>query len=206
MSPTEQSADRVAFTPEELIALARGDFTIFVELMSPVLHGGETLKHVPYLDYVCYELWRSGAPHRRGVIFNMPPGYMKSLLISVLYVAWRLGVNPGLRFICASYGDDVAHKFGRQTRQIMQSPLYRAIFPGTVLTKTAENFLETSQGAYATRRMSAEKSPASERTALFLTIRCSRTTPIGPRQSKSLLIGIKGSSPSACWPKAGSSW
>ena len=34
----------------------------------------------------------------------------------------------------------------------MQSPLYNAIFPGTILTKTAENFLETSQGGlrYAT--------------------------------------------------------
>ena len=145
----DRGADLAA---EHLIALAREDFFVFVMLMFPILHGGEKLKHAPYIDYVCYELWRCGAPHRRRVIFNMPPGYMKSLLISVLYVAWRLGVNLGLRFICASYGDDVAHKFGRQTRQIMQSPLYRAIFPGTVLTKTAENFLETSQGGlrYAT--------------------------------------------------------
>jgi phage terminase large subunit-like protein len=145
----DRGADLAA---EHLIALAREDFLVFVMLMFPILHGGEKLKHAPYIDYVCYELWRCGAPHRRRVIFNMPPGYMKSMLISVLYVAWRLGVNPGLRFICASYGDDVAHKFGRQARQIMQSPLYRAIFPGTVLTKTAENFLETSQGGlrYAT--------------------------------------------------------
>ena len=74
MSRAEPSADRVAFTPEELFALARGDFEIFVELMFPVLHGGETLKHASYLDYVCYELWRSGAPHRRRVTSTCRPG------------------------------------------------------------------------------------------------------------------------------------
>ena len=73
----------------------------------------------------------------------MPPGFMKSLLTSVLFVAWRLGVNPGEKFICASYGDDLAHKLGRLTCQVMQSSLYRAIFPHTVLIKTAEDFLET---------------------------------------------------------------
>jgi hypothetical protein len=183
MSQAEHSADRVAFTPEELIALARGDFEIFVELMFPVLHGGETLKHASYLDYVCY-------------------GYMKSLLISVLYVAWRLGVNPALRFICASYGDDVAHKFGRQTRQILQSPLYRAIFPGTILTKTAENFLETSQGGlrYATN--------VGGEIAGFRANCIILDDPMQPDDShraeakQKLVDWYQGSSPSACWPKA----
>jgi predicted phage terminase large subunit-like protein len=153
MSRNDAPTDRVVFSGEQLIAMAREDFAIFVELMFPVLHGGQLLKHAPYIDFVCAVLMRSGLSHRRRVIVNMPPGYMKSLLISVLFVAWRLGVSPGDRFICASYGDDVAHKFGRQTREVMQSPLYRAMFPGTALTKSAEDFLETTQGGmrYATK-------------------------------------------------------
>ncbi len=153
MTQSEKPNEGSALTQEHLIALARGDFFVFVLLMFPLLHGGQLMKQAPYIEWVCYVLTRCGVPQRRRVIVNMPPGYMKSLLISVLFVAWRLGVNPVQRFICASYGDDVAHKFGRQTRQIMQSPLYRTIFPRTVLTKGAEDFLETSAGGlrYATK-------------------------------------------------------
>jgi hypothetical protein len=135
-----------------LIAQARTDFATFVELMFPILHNGKRLKYAPYIDFICCLLIGSGQPHRLRIVVNMPPGYMKSLLISVLFVAWSLGVNPGKKFICASYGDDLAHKLGRKTREVMQSPLYRTMFPDTVLTKTAEDRLETRQrgSRYAT--------------------------------------------------------
>jgi hypothetical protein len=78
------------------------------------------------------------------VIVNLPPGYMKSMLISIMYVAWRLGVDPTLKFVCISYGDDLAHKHSASTRTLMQSPKCRAIFPGTVVDKKAENWLTTT--------------------------------------------------------------
>jgi hypothetical protein len=82
------------------------------------------------------------------VIVNLPPGYMKSMLISIMYVAWRLGVDPTLKFVCISYGDDLAHKHSASTRTLMQSPKCRAIFPGTVLDKKAENWLTTTKGGH----------------------------------------------------------
>ena len=60
MSRSERSAEPLVFTPAELIALAREDFEIFVELMFPGLHGGERLKHAPYVDYVCAVLIMDG--------------------------------------------------------------------------------------------------------------------------------------------------
>jgi phage terminase large subunit-like protein len=148
MNRAERRAPAAIITQEQLIAMARGDFGIFVELMFPLLHDGQPLKHAPYIDLVCHVLMRCGQRYRNRVIVNMPPGYMKSLLISVLFVAWRLGVNPAEKSICASYGDDLAHKLGRMTRKVMESPLYREIFPETNLTKAAENFLETKQGGF----------------------------------------------------------
>ena len=152
MSQPQTTNERFCFSLEQLIALARTDSAIFVELMFPILHDGQSIKYAPYIDFVCGLMMRSGRPKLLRIIVNMPPGYMKSMLISVLFVAWRLGVSPSDKFICASYGDDVAHKFGRMTRTVMQSPLYRTMFPGTVLAKTAEDCLETSQGGcrYAT--------------------------------------------------------
>ena len=62
-----------------------------------------------------------------------------------------VNVTMPLRFICASYGDDVAHKFGRQARQIMQSPLYRAIFPGPSLPRQRKTSSRLRRVAYAYR-------------------------------------------------------
>jgi hypothetical protein len=135
-----------------LIAGARIDFGIFVELMFPVLHQDEPLIHAPYIDVIIEALERSTKGGDRRIILNLPPGFMKSLLVSILYVAWRLGVNPAEKFICVSYGDDLTHDLSRKTRQLMLSPLYRLIFPETILDKRAEDSITTTKGGqrYAT--------------------------------------------------------
>ena len=106
----------------------------------------------PYVEVIAEGLMntRRGGPQR--LIYNLPPEHMKSLLISILYTAWRLGVNPSERIICASYSDDLAHQLSRLTRQVMQSSRYRRIFPGTVLDKKAQDSLTTTKGGqrYAT--------------------------------------------------------
>jgi hypothetical protein len=72
-------------------------------------------------------VWSRKGGDRR-IIINLPPGFMKSLLVLILYVAWRLGVNPAEKIICISYGDDLTHNLSRKTRELMLSPLYRVIF------------------------------------------------------------------------------
>ena len=132
----------------DLYALARCDFGTFVELAFPILHPGKKLIHAPYLDVLVALLEGCAAGRSDRVIVNLPPGYMKSMLTSIMYPAWRLGVDPTLKFVCISYGDDLAHKHSASTRTLMQSPEYRAIFPGTVLDKKAENWLTTTKGGH----------------------------------------------------------
>jgi hypothetical protein len=121
-------ADSPALHGRELIAPARLDFLVFAVLMIPELHDGKEMVPAPYVDLIVEVLMAARTGGRRQLIFNLPPGHMKSLLISVLYTAWRLGVNPSERIICASYSDDLAHQLSRLTRQVMQSRLYRRIF------------------------------------------------------------------------------
>ena len=132
----------------DLYSLARHDFGTFVELAFPILHPGKKLVHAPYLDVLVALMEDCAAGLEPRVIVNLPPGFMKSMLISIMYVAWRLGVDPTLKFVCISYGDDLAHKHSASTRKLMQSPEYRAIFPGTVLDKKAEDWLTTTKGGY----------------------------------------------------------
>src|SRR5208283_4601048 len=93
-------------------------------------------------------LMRVGQRKYRNVIINLPPRHMKSALASILYPAWRLGCDPTVKFICISYGDDLAHELSAQTRKIMRSPLYKLIFPGTILDKSAVDHIRTTMGGY----------------------------------------------------------
>jgi predicted phage terminase large subunit-like protein len=132
----------------DIHAAARLDFWAFVELTFPVLHGGKDLVFAPYMDVLACVLESCARREKRRIIVNLPPRHLKSMLISILYVAWRLGQDPGLKFICVSYGDDLAHALSVKTRTLMQSDIYRTIFPGTVLEKKAEDHLMTTAGGY----------------------------------------------------------
>jgi phage terminase large subunit-like protein len=140
--------DEGLFAEPDLIALARLDFAIFVELAFPVLHPGKKLIHAPYIDLMALVLTRIAEGKRQRYAINLPPGYMKSMMVSVMYTAWRLGIDPTWKFVCISYGDDLAHKLSVLTRTLMLSPVYRKIFPGTVLEKKAEDHLATTKGGF----------------------------------------------------------
>lgn len=67
---------------------------------------------------------------KRLMVF-MPPRHGKSELASVRFPAWYLGRNPDRRIIAAAYGGNLANKFSRRTRNLIASPVYQRIFPGT---------------------------------------------------------------------------
>ena len=85
---------------------------------------------------------------RRRLAVAMPPRSLKSLLISVTYVAWLRGHDPSLRIICVSYGRELADKLASDCRQVMLSAWYR-MFPGTRLASKRQalgNFETTAGG------------------------------------------------------------
>ena len=84
------------------------------------------------------------------LVINLPPRTLKSQLISVMLTAWLLGRNPGARIICASYSEELAFKFSRDTRTLMESPFFKRVFRHTRLNpkKTTERELETTRRGY----------------------------------------------------------
>lgn len=59
-------------------------------------------------------------PHGRLMIMA-PPGSAKSTYASVVAPTWKLGTVPNYRMILASYGDTLAKKMGRRTRQLLKA-------------------------------------------------------------------------------------
>ena len=82
------------------------------------------------------------------LIINMPPRHSKSELASYLMPAWFLGRNPKLKIIQATHNTELAVRFGRKVRDLIDSEEYGHIFPKTDLkadSKAAGRW-ETSVG------------------------------------------------------------
>ena len=110
-------------------------------------------KFMPFAHHV-YENFIEGSHHRiiaeklervaRGelkrLIINMPPRHSKSEFASFLMPAWFLGRNPKLKIIQATHNTELAVRFGRKVRDLIDDPAYKEIFPDT-------NLKEDNKGA-----------------------------------------------------------
>ncbi len=146
MSPSNKAHETAKVALSDLLPFARVDFGVFLALLFGELHDGKAMIPAPYVNLMVEALMavRDGAEKR--LIFNLPPGHMKSLIVSVMFTAWLLGVDPSKRILCISYGENLTRQLSRLTRRVMTSPLYRRIFPGAILAKQSEALLTTTQG------------------------------------------------------------
>lgn len=138
MSPIDQPA----FFREA----SRRSFNLFAKRAFGQLNPTTTFKDNWHIDAVCHALEqvRTGATSR--LILNLPPRSLKSEITSVALPAFILGHDPGARIICLSYSSDLATKFARRSRDLLDAPWYQELFPKTVLSKASEGIMETTQG------------------------------------------------------------
>ena len=82
------------------------------------------------------------------IIVNMPPRHTKSEFASYMLPAWLIGKNPELKIIQTTHTAELAVRFGRKVRNLMELDIYREIFPDVDLradSKAAGRW-ETGQG------------------------------------------------------------
>jgi predicted phage terminase large subunit-like protein len=114
-----------------LQALLRNDFRIFVEKVFMTLTPGQTFIRSWHLEAIAYQLERVRRGEIKRLIINMPPRSLKSIMASVAFPAFILGLDPTRRIICASYSGELAKKHSNDFRAILDSRWYRSTFPGT---------------------------------------------------------------------------
>ena len=74
---------------------------------------------------------------------TLPPRHGKSELCAIRYPCWYLGRNPDKRVVLASYAADLAQRFSRLARTVIQSESYQRVFEGIGLaqdSRSAENW------------------------------------------------------------------
>ena len=134
----------------EFDALTRVHFAIFLQRVFAELNPGLTYLDNWHIHVIIDALRELETGQQRRLAVAMPPRSLKSIIISVAWVAWLLGHDPGLRLICVSYGQELADKMASDCRQIMQSAWYKRLFPKTRLMpgrQSLANFETTAGGA-----------------------------------------------------------
>jgi len=84
----------------------------------------------------------------RRLIINLPPRHLKSVMASIAFPAWCLGLDPTAQILCVSYAQDLADKLARDCRSIMMSPWYRQLFATRLAPhrQAVQEFITTRQG------------------------------------------------------------
>jgi predicted phage terminase large subunit-like protein len=86
-------------------------------------------------------------------LINVPPGMMKSMLVSVLWPAWELGPKnmPYLRYVCASHSQELAVRDNVKARRLVESEWYRSMWGDRVVMTGDQNVKtkwETTAGGF----------------------------------------------------------
>lgn len=93
---------------------------------SPVAEADESAR-IPLIEsqqaahhkLILREMQRCMETRHGRLMIMAPPGSAKSTYATVVAPSWYLGTRPDSRIILASYGDDLARRHGRRTRQLL---------------------------------------------------------------------------------------
>ena len=123
------------------IEKAQTDFMSFVKRVWPEFIEGSHHKKIAEK----FNLLAEGKIKR--LIINMPPRHTKSEFASFLLPAWMIGRRPKLKIIQSTHTTELAVRFGRKAKTLMDMPEYKEIFPTRLREDSqAAGKWETEQG------------------------------------------------------------
>lgn len=130
------------------ILKARTDFRTFFLLCAPVVASGnqiDSVFHTNVLCLICQLKFDKKLRHTK-IGISIPPGHTKTIICNVLFSAWVLGRKPNLRSLIGTNSQDEGNKRNVDVRELMQSDIYRKIFPNTSLVNEEKTWLTTNAG------------------------------------------------------------
>ena len=110
----------------------QGEFLKFVRHVWPSFIGGS--HHKIFAE----KLERVAKGELKRLIVNMPPRHTKSEFASYLFPAWVMGRDPHTKIIQATHTAELAVGFGRKVKNLLDSDIYRDVFPEIELARDAK--------------------------------------------------------------------
>jgi predicted phage terminase large subunit-like protein len=132
---------QVLYAEKKIQNKAKDDFLSFVKFVWPEFIEGAHHRHVAKK----FNELAEGKITR--LIINMPPRHTKSEFASFLLPAWMVGRHPKLKIIQATHTGELAIRFGRKAKTLIDSPEYHKIFETALREDSqAAGRWETAQG------------------------------------------------------------
>jgi predicted phage terminase large subunit-like protein len=130
-----------SFEKKEKVEKISNDFMVFVKEMWPEFIQGRHHKEIAKK----FNKIANGKCKR--LIINMPPRHTKSEFSSFLLPAWMVGRKPDLKIIQSTHTTELAIRFGRKAKTLMDSPEYKRVFDTRLREDSqAAGKWETEQG------------------------------------------------------------
>lgn len=123
------------------------------------LHPGQPLKDNWHIKYLCDKLqseaerfWR-GEKRDKHLIINVPPRSAKSLIATICFPVWCWSVDPRMKFITASFAEDLAAEHSQLSKNIIISPWFQRLYGDKVILNksiNAKTHYATTEGGVRT--------------------------------------------------------
>jgi predicted phage terminase large subunit-like protein len=127
----------------------REHFSLFLMRVYAELHPGSSpLELGWYLQAISHALGEAARTEGTRLVINVPPRHLKSVAVAVAYPAWLLGLDPKTKIMVATYNEDLGRLHARNTRQVMESDWYKALFATSRLEIKGSRLMElrTTEG------------------------------------------------------------
>lgn len=130
-----QPIDWERFDPEG--SLRADSLIYFVIWAFGLIEPHTAFKYGPHIAIVCDELEKvtkgeleidAKDGQTPMLVINVPPGHMKSLLVSVFWPVWTWIRHPGRRFVNTAYREALALRDADKARELIRHPEFQALF------------------------------------------------------------------------------
>lgn len=136
----------------------------FVGVFWPTLENDRPIAWGWALDAMCDHLEAVTRCEVTRLVINVPPGSMKSLLVSVMWPAWEWACGrPQTKIIGVAHNTMLSGRDARKMRRLVQSQEYRDLFPHVELTKDQNSKLNFENTAHGQRVCMAFRNMTGER-------------------------------------------
>lgn len=112
-----------------------GSLSAFVAEAWRQIWPNQSYVHGWHIDAISEKLEAVSSGEIRRLQVWVPPGSSKSTVVSIAWPAWEWTTKPWLRYLTASYDQDLATRFSTQSRDLIRSAWYQARWPHVVMKR-----------------------------------------------------------------------
>jgi predicted phage terminase large subunit-like protein len=144
--------------------LRHQSLSAFVQDFWPVLEPATELRWGWGMDALCAHLEAVTDGSIRYLLITVPPGMMKSLMVSVFWPAWEWGPKgrSNLRYLTTAFKHEHGIRDARRMRDVVSLPAYQALYGDRVrLVRDSESDFENASHGW--RKVSSMTSLTGER-------------------------------------------